>query len=171
MKLDITGLYDIGPKHSIRTFSGIYIDLACPTEDMIYIQDIAHALSMQPRWTGHLPKLYSVAQHSIECCNMAHPKDKLSALLHDASEAYLCDIASPIKSLLSNYKDIENNLMNVIASKFGIVWPPPAAVKEIDAYMLEWEWSSMVLQKQNVTCYTPDLAERIFLRTFKLLTQ
>lgn len=67
----------------------------------INIWDIAHPLSQICRFTGHSPFHYSVAQH---CCLLAQrvPEElKLQALLHDAAEAYLNDIAGPIKHLYS----------------------------------------------------------------------
>ena len=46
----------------IRTFTGLYMNVFNPKPDMICIEDIAHALSQQPRFGGHLPRMYSVAQ-------------------------------------------------------------------------------------------------------------
>lgn len=136
--------------NSIRTFSGKYMNVFEPTPDMICIEDIAHALSMQCRFGGHLPKFYSVAQHSINCAHLVgNPKLKLEALLHDASEAYLLDIPRPIKSKLENYKDIENNLMLLIAEKFEFAWPLSKAVKEADETMLWLEWENLMLDKAS----------------------
>jgi len=83
-------LYD--SKDCIRTFTGKWMDVFNPTADMIDIRDIAHALACTPRFAGHLPKFYSVAQHSIMCYDMVDKEFELVALLHDASEAYLLDI-------------------------------------------------------------------------------
>lgn len=107
----------------IRTFTGIYVNVFEPTEEMICIEDIAHALSNQCRFGGHLPVFYSVAQHSIIMSDKMHESHKLAALLHDASEAYLLDIPRPIKKGLSNYKEIEDKLMTAIAAKFGFEYP------------------------------------------------
>jgi len=82
----------------IRTFTGKYVNVFEPTLEMICIEDIAHALSMQCRFGGHLPYFYSVAQHSINCSFLVDtPCLKLEVLMHDASEAYLLGIPSPIK--------------------------------------------------------------------------
>lgn len=51
----------------IRTFTGIYMNVFDPTDEMICIEDIANALSHQCRFAGHLPNFYSVAQHSVQC--------------------------------------------------------------------------------------------------------
>src|SRR5690606_28894528 len=106
----------------IRTHSGNYIDVLNPNPDLIDINDIAHSLSMQCRFGGHTKVFYSVAQHSVECAKRVSPEFQLAALLHDASEAFLLDIPSPIKHRLTNYKEIENTLMQVIAKKFSFQW-------------------------------------------------
>lgn len=127
-------------KDHIRTFSGIYMNVFEPTLDMINIIDIAHALSKQCRFGGNLPMFYSVAQHSISCCNMIQEdKHKLQALLHDASEAYLIDIPSPIKKRLKEYLIIEERLMLLIAQKFGFEYPLSPEVKKVDKIALEME--------------------------------
>lgn len=61
----------------IRTVSGQYVDLADPDPDTILITDIAHALSQLPRFGGHLPRFYSVAQHSMMVARIAKPEHRL----------------------------------------------------------------------------------------------
>ena len=107
----------------IRTFTGLYIDVFEPKPEMICIEDIAHGLSMQCRFGGQLPKFYSVAQHSIHCSEIVSDHLKLEALLHDASEAYLLDIPSPIKNRMPEYKAVEDRLMKAIAAKLGTKIP------------------------------------------------
>jgi hypothetical protein len=134
----------------IRTVSGIYINVFEPTPEMICIEDIAHALTYQCRFGGHLPKFFSVAQHSLNCSYMVEENElKLAALLHDASEAYLLDIPRPIKQGLSNYKEIEDGLMSVIADKFGFDYPIHPKVKEVDEQMLQVEWDVLMLNKNT----------------------
>lgn len=128
----------------IRTFTGKYVDIFDPKPEMFCIQDIAHSLSFQCRFSGHLPKFYSVCQHSIECFNMASKENKLEALLHDATEAYMLDIPKPIKEHLPDYKEMENRLAMVLASVFGFQYPFPAEIKFIDETMLVKEWYSIM---------------------------
>lgn len=133
----------------IRTFTGIYMNVFEPTPEMINIEDIAHALAQQPRFGGHLPQRYSVAQHSINCSYLAETfEEKLDAIMHDASEAYLLDIPRPIKQRLTNYKEIENKLMLMIAEKFGFQYPMTEAIKQIDEQMLECEWHYLMLKNE-----------------------
>lgn len=135
--------------NSIRTFTGKYLDFTNIREVDICIEDIAHALSLMPRWAGHTKGLLSVGFHSICCCRMASDTHKLGALLHDASEAYLCDLPKPIKDLLPEYKVYEDNLMRVIARKFGFQYPLNHEVKHVDNKMLEREWRIYVLSDKD----------------------
>ncbi len=89
------------------------------------VVEIAHALSMQCRYTGHTSRFYSVAEHS---CLVAYIMkrfglgDPFEGLMHDATEAYLSDIASPWKVLLPDYKRIEKELEGKARVFFGL--PP-----------------------------------------------
>jgi hypothetical protein len=157
----------------IRTVSGIYINVFEPTTEMICIEDIAHSLSLQCRFGGHLPKFYSVAEHSVNCSNHVTNGSKLMALLHDASEAYLMDIPSPIKAHLPEYKNIESNLMKVIADKFGFEWPMNGSVHMVDKRMLQAEWDCVMLGEKEysfIKCWSPEEAKAKFLECFEQLT-
>lgn len=128
----------------IRTFTGIYVDVMNPKPEMFCIEDIAHALSMQPRFGGHLPVFYSVAEHSCRCALAATEGSKFDALMHDCSEAYLMDIPSPIKLYLSNYAAIERNLMITLSEVFKFNYPLTEPVKRVDKTLLEEEWQTLV---------------------------
>jgi 5'-deoxynucleotidase YfbR-like HD superfamily hydrolase len=153
----------------IRTVTGKYINVFEPTPEMIDLEDIAHALSMQPRFGGHLPYFYSVATHSCMCADAAPEGHKLAALLHDASEAYLLDVPSPIKSRLTNYYEIEDKLMAVIAQKFGFQWPLSDEVKAVDKQNLEAEWECFAINHEQSFDITPAIAKSQFLQKFKML--
>jgi uncharacterized protein len=126
-------------ERTIKTISGIYVDVFEPKPEMFVIEDIAHALSMIPRWGGHFPFFYSVARHSREV-SFRTKGDKLEALMHDASEAYLMDLPRPIKRNMPEYKAIEDGLMMVIAEKFGFQYPLSEETKRADKAELEEEW-------------------------------
>jgi len=157
----------------IRTFTGIYMNVFEPTPDMVCIEDIAHALSNMPRFAGHLPKFYSVAEHSYMCAVAAPQHKKLKALLHDASEAYLMDIPKPIKMRMPDYKIIEDNLMKVIAKKFGFEYPLCDEIHKIDSTLLELEWNELMLKKAIGTfkCYSPVGAKTVFMIMYDEITK
>ena len=146
------------------------IDLKILDPDSICIEDIAHALSHIPRFAGHLPQLYSVAQHSYYVSQMVSGKRRLGALLHDASEAYIGDMPSPFKKMMPEYKIIEEKLMKVIALKFGIEYPFHLEIKEADANMLNAEWDSFVNKSRILPYWNPQHAKQMFLNEFKLLS-
>jgi 5'-deoxynucleotidase YfbR-like HD superfamily hydrolase len=156
------------PKDCIRTNSGIYMNVFEPTLEMININDIAHALSALPRFGGHLNKFYSVAQHSVMCAMRANSlEDKKAALLHDASEAYMLDIPTPIKAKLPDYKIYEENLMVKIAEKFGFEFPLSKEVKRVDEEMLHLEWEHLVInQEKFFLCLTSVVAKQQFLKMY-----
>lgn len=131
----------------IRTVTGIYINVFNIEQqiDNICIEDIAHALSLQCRFSGHLQSFYSVAQHSINVATMVPNEDKFAALMHDASEAYLVDIPAPIKPELKEYKEIEFRVMGTIAKKYDFEFPFSKNIKEADIKALKIEWDNCML--------------------------
>ena len=157
--------------NSIRTYTGKVFDLAVMDPDSICIEDIAHGLANTARFAGQLPKIYTVAQHSWLVSDMASEDMKLTALLHDASEAYLGDMPSPFKSMMPDFKALENKLMSVIAKKFDINWPIPASVKVIDNYHLNLEWDCFVDKTSaRIAYWKPIYAESMFLgQYYKIL--
>jgi hypothetical protein len=120
----------------IETRSGIHFNFENPTVDMILIEDIAHALANKCRYSGHTSLFYSVAEHSIEVARRLPAETQLWGLMHDATEAYLPDVPRPIKRLMPAFRVWEQNIMRVIAHKFGLSMPEPAAVKEADTRIL-----------------------------------
>src|SRR6266496_1501995 len=82
---------------AIMTYSGELITPLNPDPDDIQIEDIAHALSNQCRFSGHCKQFYSVAEHSCRVSDLCSYEHQLGGLLHDGTEAYLSDIARPIK--------------------------------------------------------------------------
>ena len=94
-----------------------------PQKDDIIIDDIAHALSMLARANGHFPEFHSVAQHCIECAVESEKrghgaKITLACLLHDAGEAYMSDVTTPVKNNLSDYSEFEERLIDLVYEKY-----------------------------------------------------
>jgi 5'-deoxynucleotidase YfbR-like HD superfamily hydrolase len=156
------------PKDTIRTNSGVFMNVFEPTLEMIQIEDIAHALASLPRFGGHLNKHYSVAQHSVMCAmRVTTLEDKRAALLHDASEAYMLDIPTPIKAKLPDYKIYEANLMTKIAEKFSFEFPLSKEVKRVDEEMLHLEWDNLVINQDKIFhCLSSEMAKEEFLKMY-----
>jgi hypothetical protein len=140
----------------IRTYTGREFYPLEPRIEDIHIIDIAHALSNLCRFTGHTKHFYSVAQHSVYVSQfISYPSEKMRkiyqryALLHDASEAYICDISRPLKSqdCFKGYLDYEEHLQNMIYRKFGLDIPTEEIhqeIKESDNGMLDIEGNQLM---------------------------
>lgn len=99
------------------------------------IVEIAHALSMQCRYTGHTKRFYSVAEHSCLVAYIMREAglgDPFEGLMHDATEAYLSDIASPWKVLLPDYKALDKRLETKARQFFGLPEAITAGCKKAD---------------------------------------
>lgn len=121
----------------IQVFSGLQFWPLDPRPEDIRLTDIAHALANLCRFGGHCRRFYSVAQHSTLAARYAPEGLRKTALLHDATEAYLVDVPRPIKRSLVGYKEIEENLARVIGERFDLdLVQLPRAVKEVDERLL-----------------------------------
>lgn len=97
--------------------TGNVINLAEPHTYKFEISEIAELLSMVKRFNGAST---SVLEHSMICADMALEMTgsyalSLCCLLHDAAEAYIGDIATPVKfMLLPMIEKLEGNVSNAI---------------------------------------------------------
>lgn len=114
-------------------------DLADPQPDMVHLDDIVAALGKINRYTGHTVAPYSVAQHCLVVARLCPPEKFLHGLLHDAPEAYVGDVSSPLKSMLPQFKEIEGRVAAAIAERFGVDYRYDEVVKDADLLALFWE--------------------------------
>ena len=124
----------------IQTYTGKEVDPFYLNKEDICIEDIAHSLALQCRFNGHCLIFYSLAEHCCRVSDICSTVWKAHGLLHDASEAYLSDIPSPVKQELPEYKAIEKKIEYLIEFRFGIV--PQVrmdVVKECDQILLATE--------------------------------
>lgn len=158
--------------------------------------DIAHALSNICRFSGHVSDFYSVAQH---CCHVADAVffDVIAAgaplreakmlafegLLHDATEAYLNDVSTPVKASpeLAGYRGAEARLAVVIADRFDLPRVESAIVKWADRAALvteardlmppseDWGKMSEPIAGLKIVPLAPVDARREWLRRFEEL--
>lgn len=148
----------------IQTISGRIINLINPDPSSIHLEDIAHSLSHLCRFNGHSNRFYSVAQHSVLVADLLPKELQLLGLMHDATEAYLGDVATPLKRLIPEYQRIENNFWQSVSTKFNLPESIPQEVWEADLTALAIE-KSAVLSNSNeawaqIKHITPD-PERI----------
>lgn len=128
-----------GPSDAwIQTYTGRKFFPFAPRQQDIRIVDIAHSLSMQCRFNGHLTEFYSVAEHCVHASYLVSDEAKLAALLHDAAEAYIGDMPQPVKRNLSSFCELDHNLQNAVFARFGVNLTDNIIkeVKAVDRYML-----------------------------------
>jgi hypothetical protein len=161
----------------IQTYTGRAFYPLDPRPEEICIEDISHALAHLCRYGGHSLRFYSVAEHCV-LLSRAVPRHALWALLHDASEAYLCDLPRPTKRMLPGYAEMEARILSAIARRFGLTEEIPQEVKDADLRILSderrqvmasppqpWATDAEPLGVQ-VNCWPPERAECEFLARF-----
>lgn len=181
----------------IATFSGKVFDLVNPKPEMVCIEDIAHSLAFQCRYTGHTRFFYSVAQHCVLMAdNPELPGDSMKKLLHDADETYIGDMAKPWKQLLAvdvsatrqvnqhyvSVGEFEHKIQDVIGLALGVDLSYSAGVKESDITMaatevrdvmtdmrpdFKWGYDFITLVKEPIVSWTPQYAEQRFLDAYE----
>lgn len=168
----------------IQTYTGRRFNPINPVPEAIVIEDIAHALSMQCRFSGHINQFYSVSQHSVLVSYVCDSSEALHALLHDASEAYLVDLPRPIKKSgsLDNYLQFEERMERAIAKRFNIPDKMTPSVRMADDLLLSTEARDLLTPKRDdwqllteplpfkIVPWSQPEAKRIFIRRYCQLT-
>lgn len=162
----------------MQTYIGVQFWPLDPRPVDINLFDIAHALSNQCRFAGHVTEFYSVAQHSVLVAGIVPSEHAAWALLHDAAEAYLVDLPRPIKrysTIGTEYREVESRLMAAICKRFGLPVEEPAEVKAADDIALMTEkrdlmpncpakWREDVEPLlERIQCWGPSRSEAMFL--------
>jgi hypothetical protein len=178
----------------IQTFTGKRFDFQDLQESQICIEDIATALSRICRFNGHTSRFYSVAEHSVFMSYRVNRSIQREALMHDAAEAYIGDIARPIKyELACGLCEAEEDILRLIANQFDLDYHQlTVGIKHADLRMLEterqqlinnpmeWEvtrdvepYPSMMIHRNEtiltLPCWGPDMARKRFLERFDKL--
>jgi len=132
----------------LQTYSGLNLHVTEPEPEQICIEDIARGLSRACRFNGQAHDFYSVAQHCVLAFRWAEmteeldiyhkqvPDILLQILLHDAAEAYLGDVPTPLKIHLPHFCQIEEKLLQTIFKKYDLPTAFHPIVYEVDTRML-----------------------------------
>lgn len=168
----------------IETYTGRAFWPLKPAVEALSVIDIAHALSNQCRYSGHVAFFYSVAQH---CCLLAgwlaqhggSPLDCLQILMHDAPEAYLVDVPRPVKQYMPQYRIWDHDINEVIREWMGWKDLPMLPIQdELDSRIIVDERAALMsrsgldwghhLEPVGVTIapWTPEQAEKQFLMQY-----
>jgi hypothetical protein len=172
----------------IRTYpTRTMIDLEYPDPAKIHIEDVAHSLAMTCRYAGHCCSFYSTAEHSLLVERLGRvplhpllPRELfLAFLLHDAAEAYLGDVTSPLKSLLADYRELEARWEAAVRERFSLPdnellrWKVGSADRQAllaEQHVLCWDASLPDPDLDvGIACWSPAEAERRFLHRFHVL--
>ena len=139
---------------SILTYpSGLYVNPLDLDPALVRVEDVAHHLSRQARFSGATSGAYaySVAQHVCLCAYLAQahggPELQYAALHHDDAEYVLQDLVRPLKEdpyFGKSYRGAEKRAEKVLAEVFGFEYPFPEIVKEIDLQMLALERDNLL---------------------------
>lgn len=163
----------------LLTWSGKRLDILDPQPESIHLLDIAHGLANECRFAGQCRAYYSVAQHSVTASHLVRRGLALEALLHDAAEAYIKDIPTPLKALLPDYQRIEERLDRVIRQRFGLPEKHAPEIEEVDLQLLaterrdlmpndgEWPWLEGVKPlEQRIFAHSAERAKASFQQRF-----
>ena len=157
----------------IETYTGMAVDLINFDSSMVNLDDISQSLSMICRYNGHVPNFYSVAEHSVRVAfwvrdNGFSPEECLTALLHDASEAYIGDMVRPLKrvpEVSAKHQEIEAHICSVIHGELGGFSPHPQCVHDADKAIYEWEVEH--IRTGKVAGWPPQDAKGRFLASYQ----
>ena len=177
--------------------SGTEFYVLDPKAEEVHITDIAHNLANNCRFHGSSRKHYSVAEHSLYVAYLLRNEPivtQVQAILHDATEAYLPDLAPQVKLVIPQFKALEDRLWQEICLRFGIPAEKPFIIKAADMACLVPEFKQLLppsripmlerntelLQerypkiieeacKLKIRVLSQSKAEREFLRTFRRL--
>jgi hypothetical protein len=167
---------------TILLSSGVYFNYETPASSDFSIYDIAKGLSNTCRFGGQCQRFYSVAEHSVLMSRCVAHSLAFEALMHDAAEAFICDIPKPLKMMLPDYRRIEARVEQAVSVRFGYPSAMTSSVKEMDIRMLAAEQLQVMgnsyqwhhthgLSPAPVTIefWEPERAAREFLERFREL--
>lgn len=156
----------------MNTYTGKRFDPMQMTPEEVSLRDIAPCLKSSLPWR----RTYEIFLYRRTSLSELRPEaasrgwsDRLvlACLLHDASEAYLSDIIRPVKVHLSNYLEIEDQIMQTILTHFhlGDLTPEEHALwHQIDDEMLSQELKSLMNGEHEMVpvplTSEPDFRER-----------
>ena len=125
--------YDPARGAGIQTYAGRFFYFTDPRPEDVVPEDLAWALARAPRFTGHtlgdVDQPYTVAQHSfLVSAGAVLPPGadpeafRFAALLHDAHEAYMGDLATPLAWALgrSQVANLKDDIQLVIHQALGL---------------------------------------------------
>jgi len=101
--------------------SGYLFDYENPSAAGMPVDDIANALSQEPRWIGACEPMMSVAQHCVITSQLVPERHAWDALMHDVDEAVTKDLPTPFKLLIDRRagRDLMRQVLKPIKQAFA----------------------------------------------------
>lgn len=121
------------------------------------IEEVAHSLALINRFTGHTHRPYSVAEHSLLVLHIARiegasPAAQMAALLHDAHEAFVGDVSSPVKWTVGEPWDaFEHGQATALQSAFQV----RSTMVAHRASVRRWDLTALATERRDLTAYNP----------------
>lgn len=158
-------------------------DPLAPEAELLDLEDIAAGLSRTFRFHGQTTM--TVAQHSVLVARIVPREHAVAGLLHDASEAYLSDLPTPIKhaSGFTAYRRLEDRYLRQLAERYSFAYPLHPSIKAADRRVLRAECEALLpaamlpqvaprvraADVEIVPTWTPAQARKRFLAEARLL--
>lgn len=124
------------------------------------LREISHSLAQINRFTGHCKRPYSVAEHSLLVASLAHDegmptKVVLAALMHDAHECIVGDMASPIKAELGEvWHAFEARQQDRVLQHYGL-----ATVSQLYAKQIKrWDLVALATERADLMVWDKHLS-------------
>ncbi len=173
-------------KSWIQTWSGRQFWPLDPRPEEVHVIDVAWMLAGQNRWRGATHRqLINIAQHSVIVSELCDPEYALQGLVHDAPEAYLGDMAGPVKKHLPDFQRAEDHLWKTaVAPAFGVPVEMHESVIRADQVSLhteardlmrpppvEWRgWLPPPMAERISNCWDAPFAAAQFIARYEQLT-
>jgi uncharacterized protein len=124
---------------TILTYTGVAFDLLDPRPEDVKLADLTVPMSGILRFNAHLARSVNLLQHSKLVFDLVGWKAKPYALLHDAHEAYIGDIATPVAAALAGISwgafgaiaTLKDGLDEAIYDAFGLRMPESDIIEEV----------------------------------------
>lgn len=130
-----------------------------PTASAPTLTEISHALATINRFTGHATRPYSVAEHSLLVADLMRAAGQpvsaqLAGLMHDAHEAFVGDISSPVKwELGTPWQQLERPHAYQVRKQFGLLTAFAAHRDAVDRFDLV----ALATERRDLTVFRPGI--------------
>lgn len=123
----------------VPTVSGLVVDLLDLRPCQVHTFDVASGLAMKPRWSGQLPRFYSIAEHCVLISwwlrDQGHDVvTRLDALHHDDDEYLPPDLPAPLKNEdgLEYFHAVQRQIRTACVAAYGLSPALPDIVMDLD---------------------------------------